>query len=159
MGSEPVEASLSEHDAVLPPLLPAQLHAHGPMPLTVEAVPAVQRFAVGAVLTDAPFALPHAPFVSSKAEQLAVVPPLEPAQVQLQGPLPLTLEAVPALQRFAVGALVRSAAFEEPHAPLTLVLPLDVVVWPGGCPSTCPRGGPGLDGTDCACAGPRKTRT
>ena len=36
----PVDASVSEHDAVLPPLLPAQLHDHGPLPLTVDAVPA-----------------------------------------------------------------------------------------------------------------------
>ena len=54
--AEPVDASLSVHEAVLPPLLPAQLHAHGPLPLTVDAVPAVQRFAVGAVLTAAPTA-------------------------------------------------------------------------------------------------------
>ena len=47
------------------------------------------------------------------------MPPPEPAHVQFHGPEPLTLEAAPALQRFAVGALVRSAPFEEPHAPLT----------------------------------------
>jgi hypothetical protein len=115
----PVEASLSVHDAVLPPLPPAQVHDHGPLPLTFDAVPAVQRFVVGAVLTVDPFALPHAPFVSSRAVQLTVAPRPEPAQVQLQGPLPLTFDAVPALQRFVVGLLVRSAAFEEPQAPLT----------------------------------------
>ena len=49
----PVVASLSEHDTVLPPLLPAQVHAHGPLPLTVEAAPVLHRFAVGAVLTVA----------------------------------------------------------------------------------------------------------
>jgi hypothetical protein len=123
-GSElPLEASLSEHDAVLPPLLPAQFHDHGPLPLTADAVlPALQRFVVGAVLTVAPFALPHAPFTGdggSTAEQLAVVPPPEPAQVQLHGPLPLTADAVPVLQRLAVGLLVRSAPFEEPQTPLT----------------------------------------
>ena len=63
---EPVDASLSEHEAVLPPLLPAQLHDHGPLPLTVEAVPAVQRLAVGAVLTVAPFEQPHAPFTGAR---------------------------------------------------------------------------------------------
>ena len=90
---------------------------------TVEAVPAVQRFAVGAVLTAGPFALPHAPLdrcgEASRAEHCAAAPPLLPAQFQDHGPLPLTAEAVPALQRFAVGALVRSTPFEEPHAPLT----------------------------------------
>ena len=130
---EPLEASLSVHEAVLPPLLPAQLHAHGPLPLTVEAVPAVQRFAVGLALTVVPFALPHAPFTGgggSSAEQVAVVPPPLPAQLHDHGPLPLTVDAVPVLQRLAVGALVRSAPFEEPHAPLTLeaVPPLEVVV-------------------------------
>ena len=103
--------------------------AHGPLPLTVDAVPAVQRFAVGAVLTVAPFEVPHAPFMGCAAtafvaEQVAVVPPPLPAQVHDHGPLPLTVDAVPALQRFAVGALVRLAPFEEPHAPLTLEVPL-----------------------------------
>jgi hypothetical protein len=59
---------------------------------------------------------------ASRAEQLALVPPPEPAQLHDHGPLPLTLEAVPAVQRFAVGLLARSALFEEPHAPLTLVV-------------------------------------
>ena len=53
MAPLPLEASLSEHDAVPPPLLPAQVHDHGPLPLTFEAVPTLQRFAVGAVLTAA----------------------------------------------------------------------------------------------------------
>ena len=109
----------AEHDAVLPPLLPAQLQFHGPLPVTVDAVPAVQRLPVGAVLAATPFALPHAPLTLCRAEQLAVVPPPEPAQVQVHGPEPLTLEGVPALHRFAVGALVRSAPFEEPHTPFT----------------------------------------
>jgi hypothetical protein len=38
------------------------------------------------------------------AEQLAVLPPLEPAQVQLHGPLPLTTDAIPIEHRFALGA-------------------------------------------------------
>lgn len=40
------------------------------------------------------------------AVQLALLPPCWPLQDQLQGPLPVTLLAVPALQRFVVGALV-----------------------------------------------------
>ena len=128
---EPVEASVSEHDAVLPPLLPAQVHDHGPLPLTVDAVPAVQRLAVGAVLTDAPFEEPHAPFTGgggSSAEQVAVVPPPLPAQLHDHGPLPLTVDAVPVVQRLAVGALVRLPPFEDPHAPLTLEVPLEEAV-------------------------------
>src|SRR5271157_3818799 len=116
------------HTTVAPPLLPAQLQLHGPLPATVDAVPALQRLAVGAVLTATPFALPHVPLISSRAEQLAVVPPPEPAHVQFHGPEPLTLEAVPALQRFAVGALVRSAPFEEPHPPLTMPPPPEASV-------------------------------
>ena len=105
-----MEASLSEQEAVLPPLLPAQLHDHGPLPLTVDAVPALQRLAVGAALTVPPFEEPHAPFTGGAeatfvAEQVAVVPPLLPAQLHDHGPLPLTVDAVPALQRLAVGAL------------------------------------------------------
>ena len=105
-----------------PPLLPAQLQLHGPLPATVDAAPALQRLAVGAALAVAPFALPHAPLTAgggSTAEQVAVVPPLLPAQLHDHGPVPATVDAVPALQRFAVGVLVRSAPFEEPHAPLT----------------------------------------
>jgi hypothetical protein len=109
----------AQHNPVAPPLLPEQLQDHGPLPLTADAVPALQRLALGAVLTATPFALPHLPTISSRAEQLAVVPPPEPAHVQFHGPEPLTLEAVPALQRLVVGALVRSALFEGPHAPLT----------------------------------------
>jgi len=132
---EPVEASLSEHDAVLPPLLPAQLHDHGPLPLTADAAPAVQRLAVGLALTFAPFEEPHAPFTGVAeatffAEQVAVVPPSLPAQLHDHGPLPLTADAVPVLQRLAVGALLRLPPFEEPHAPLTAVgpLPLEATV-------------------------------
>jgi hypothetical protein len=120
----PVEASLSEQVAVLPPLLPAQLHDHGPLPLTAEAVPAVQRFAVGLALTVAPFEEPQAPLTGVAeatfvAEQVAVLPPLLPAQLHDHGPLPLTVDAAPAVQRFAVGAVLSLPPFEEPQAPLT----------------------------------------
>ena len=39
------------------------------------------------------------------AEQLAVVPPLAPPHVQLQGPVPTTGEEVPVEQRLIVGAV------------------------------------------------------
>ena len=100
----------AEHDALPPPLLPAQLQFHGPLPLIAEAEPLVQSPLVGAVLTATPFAGPHAPFTGggdARAEQIAVLPPLLPAQVQFHGPEPVTLDAVPALHKFAVGALVR----------------------------------------------------
>jgi hypothetical protein len=108
----------AQHNPVAPPLLPVQLQVHGPLPLTADAWPALQRLALGAVLTATPFALPHVPTILSRAEQLAVVPPFEPAHVQFHGPEPPPVEAVPAVQRLLVGALVRSAPFDEPHAPL-----------------------------------------
>jgi hypothetical protein len=92
----------------------------------------VQSPLVGAVLTATPFAGPHTPFTGCAeatfvAEQVAVVPPLLPAQLQFQGPLPLTADAVPALQRLAVGAVDRLEPFEEPHTPLTLEPPAAAV--------------------------------
>ena len=116
----------AEQVAAEPPFDPAQLQFHGPLPLTAEAEPVVQSPLAGALLTATPFAEPHAPFTGaggSFAAQIAMVPPLLPRQLQFQGPLPVTVVAVPALQRLVVGALVRSAPFEEPHAPLTAVAP------------------------------------
>ena len=117
-----MEAS-SEQVAVVPPPLPAQDHDHGPLPPTDDAVPAVQRLAVGLALTVAPFEEPHTPLTlvveASLSEQVAVVPPLLPAQLHDQGPLPPTADAVPAVQRLAVGLALTVAPFEEPHAPLT----------------------------------------
>ena len=51
------------------------------------------------------------------AEQLAVEPPLEPVQPHVQGPLPLTVVAVPELQRLVVGAEVNVPPLDEPHTP------------------------------------------
>jgi hypothetical protein len=44
---------------------------------------------------------------------------LLPLQVQFQGPVPLTLEAVPAVQRLAVGALVNVLPLLDPQLPAT----------------------------------------
>ena len=41
------------------------------------------------------------------AEQLAVEPPFDPAQVQVHGPAPLTALALPAVHRLVVGAAVK----------------------------------------------------
>jgi hypothetical protein len=111
---------LAEQLTVVPPFDPAQVQCHGPFPVTLEAFPALQRFDVGALRKLSPFAEPQAP--SRLAEQLAVVPPLDPVQVQVQGPVPLIPEAVPALQRFDVGAVEKPCPFAEPQAPLTVVL-------------------------------------
>ena len=53
------------------------------------------------------------------AEQLAVEPPFDPAQVQVHGPAPLTALALPAVQRLLVGAAVKTPLLAEPHWPLT----------------------------------------
>ena len=56
------------------------------------------------------------------AAQLAVVPPLLPAQVQLHGPAPLTAEAVPIAQRLVAGTTPKACALALPQAPLTAPL-------------------------------------
>jgi len=116
-----VATMAAEHEALLPPLLPAQLQAQGPVPVMLEAVPMVQRLVEGALVKVAPFADPHWPLVATMAaEHEALAPPLEPAQLQFHGPLPLTLEAEPALQRLVVGALVKVVPFADPQLPLTI---------------------------------------
>ena len=53
------------------------------------------------------------------AEQLAVEPPFDPAQLQVQGPLPVTVLALPAVHRLVVGAVVKTPWLAEPHWPST----------------------------------------
>ena len=100
---------MAEQLAWLPPFIPAQVQTQEPDPLLVteEAVPGLQRFVAGAVMKVWLLAEPQAPFNSTLAEQLAVEPPLIPAQVQTQEPEPLfaTVEALPGLQRLDVGAV------------------------------------------------------
>ena len=110
------------HEAVFPPLDPAQFHAQGPLPVTVEPTPALQRLEAGAVSAATPFAEPQAPLTdccASGAAQEAVPPPFDPAHFQLHGPVPATGEPVPALQRFVVGATFAATPFAEPHEPMT----------------------------------------
>ena len=54
-----------------------------------------------------------------EALQLAVVPLYSPSQDQVKGPLPETEEAVPAEQRFVLGALEKLWPSEEPQTPFT----------------------------------------
>ena len=53
------------------------------------------------------------------AEQLAVVPPLEPPQLHVHGPEPATDDAEPAEQRLAEGLDDAVVPFADPHTPLT----------------------------------------
>src|SRR5258708_7950119 len=65
--------ALAEQLAVVPPFVPVQNQVHGPVPVTVVAVPAEQRFMAGAVATVVPFALPHAPFTTALATENVTV--------------------------------------------------------------------------------------
>jgi hypothetical protein len=52
----------------MPPFVPAQLQYHGPLPVTTEAVPTLQRLVVGEVLVADPFAEPHWPLTAAVVE-------------------------------------------------------------------------------------------
>jgi len=56
---------------------------------------------------------------------LAFVPPPEPLQFHVQGPVPETDDAVPEEHRLAVGADVKLCPLADPHAPFTTAV--DVV--------------------------------
>ena len=85
-------------------------------------MPVLQRLDVGAAPTVVLFALPHWPFtavaVARGAVHCAVVPPPAPAQLQVNGPLPVTSDASPVVQRLPVGMLVTLVPLAEPQAPL-----------------------------------------
>jgi hypothetical protein len=66
---------------------------------------------------------PFTTVVVKLAEQLAVVPPLLPTQLHVQGPVPLSVEAVPVVQRPEVGALLKLWPLDELQTPLTAVDP------------------------------------
>jgi hypothetical protein len=53
------------------------------------------------------------------AEQLAVMPPLEPPQLQVHGPEPVTEDDVPVEQRLVEGADDIVVPFADPQTPLT----------------------------------------
>jgi hypothetical protein len=85
-----------------------------PVPITGAEQPAV-----GALLVGTPFADPHWPFTggfcASGAEHCAVVPPPVPMQLQVQGPVPLTVDAVPALHIPELAVVVLATPFAGPH--------------------------------------------
>jgi hypothetical protein len=66
---------LAEQVAVVPPLSPAQVHVHGPLPETALGVPALHRF-VGVVASDWPLSLPQTPFVGGAVTVNTAVPVL-----------------------------------------------------------------------------------
>lgn len=122
-------ATAAEQAALLPPFSPAHVQFHGPEPETFAEVPGLQspvEFTADADAKYCPAAGPHTASTGggpphNVAEHEAVEPPFAPAQVQLHGPVPETVEAAPTLQRSPPdGAAVKSCPFAEPQAPLTL---------------------------------------
>jgi len=92
--------------------------------VTELAIPAPQRLVEGVEVKVPPLAEPHWPLtgvIARFAEQLAVEPSFKPAQLQVQGPVPVTSLGVPWLQRLVVGADVKIPPFAEPHCPFTAV--------------------------------------
>jgi hypothetical protein len=71
-----------------------------------------------------------APVHEVEATQVAVVPPPVRAQLRFHGLVLETVVAAPVAQRLAVGALVRVWPSEVPHAPLTTLAPLPLLVVP-----------------------------
>src|SRR4051794_398418 len=61
---------------------------------------------------------------SNEAEHCSVAPPLLPPQLQLQGPLPVTPEALPTSQRLVIGAFAAATPLADPQTPLTACLGL-----------------------------------
>jgi len=59
------------------------------------------------------------PATVAGAEQLALIPPLEPPQLHVHGPEPATDDDVPVEQRLVEGADDALVRFADPHAPLT----------------------------------------
>jgi len=112
-----VVAFAAEQLAFAPPFSPVQVQFHGPEPETFGEVPGLQspvEFTADADEKYCPAAGPHAASTAGGpprkvAEHEAVDPPFAPAQVQLHGPVPETVDADPALQRSPPeGAAVKS---------------------------------------------------
>ena len=76
---------------------------------------------VGVVLKVPPLDDPQAPLVGAGAvfcaEQLTLVPPFWPLQVQYHGPDPETEEANPALHKLVVGAVLKVDPLDDPQTP------------------------------------------
>ena len=119
----PLVAAMGAEQAVgevlAPPLIPLQPHVKVVAPVTMlTTVPALHAAVpLGVVLKGVvPLALPHAPAIICGAEQLALLPPFRPAQLQLQVLLALPTElAVPVEQRPAMGLVAEATPFAAPH--------------------------------------------
>ena len=107
----------------LPPLVPEQLHVHGPWPLTALEIPAEQSEPLGMVSVGTPLEAPHMPTIGGGgvrgAVQLTVMPPFTPIQLQFHGPLPLISDVMPAEQRLSVGRSSKATPLEDPQSPFS----------------------------------------
>jgi hypothetical protein len=96
------------------------------LPLSCETVPAEHSSLAGIAFAVVPLAAPHTPLTGGKdrseAWHDAELPPLDPAQLQLHGPEPLTDDAVPAMHRLLEGAALTCVPFDAPQAPFTAII-------------------------------------
>ena len=116
-----VLANGAEHIAGKPPGEATHSQLKGFEPQVAATVPAAQRFVVGMENAGTPLAEPQAPSTFTGAKHETVAPPLEPAHCHVQGPEPITLEAVPVEQRLLVGAICMVNPLAAPQTPLIAV--------------------------------------
>src|SRR3954454_23572338 len=81
-----------------------------------ESIPAICQFSLASLSDNR--RLP-ALLLARDAPQEAVMPPLLPMQLQVHGPIPVTMGAAPVLHRLVVGALVTVRPLATPKAPFT----------------------------------------
>lgn len=111
----------AEQLSLLPP--PDPLHVQEnvfPANVTPPSEPALHRPEVGVDKVGAPAAGPHDPFIGppkTGAEQFASVPPAEPKQVHVHGPVPPTADSIPVAHKLLDGAEPVGVPFAVPQDP------------------------------------------
>jgi hypothetical protein len=114
----------AQHSASVPPFDPEQIQAKNipAMLTTFGLLLSPQRAEVGDEDAVDPFDRPHTPLTPLRAAvHCAAVPPFDPAQVHVQGPLPLTAGVLPSPHRFVFGAEDIDVPPAEPQAPLPVL--------------------------------------
>lgn len=125
----------AEQGAVEPPYEPVQVQDHGPLPLTDDAVPALQRLVAGADVNVCPFDDPQAPFIGMfvdfRSEQDALVPPFEPLQFQRYCALESAISLnVPFEHEFNAVPQIPFTEAAELEAELPVLVELPAGRWP-----------------------------
>jgi len=123
---------LAEQLAEVPPLLPAHVQPHGPVPVMVDAVPMVQRLLVGAIVTVVLLAVPQTPFGVIMAKFAVTLFAVSIITVQTPVPLhePDHPEKVLPLSGVAVKVTEVLAATVVVQVEPQLIPPIDVVTVP-----------------------------